>query len=40
MACLDWEIRNEVKTTRCTNALSSRPHYKTEIGTKTYRFYY
>ena len=40
MACLDLEIKKGVKLTRCQRAISSKPHYKTEIGTKTYRFYY
>ena len=40
MACLALEIKNEVKMTRCKRAISSKPHYKTEIGTRTYRFYY
>ena len=40
LACLDLEIRNEVEMTRCERAISSKPHYKTQVKGRTYRFYY
>ena len=40
LACVMFESEKEVDMSRCRAASSSKPHYKTVVRGKDYRFYY